>query len=1000
MAVPVIRGRVTPPPVMGGLQPRPRLAGLLARLFDLHPVVRIFATAGAGKTTAVRQAAERTGRPLAWLSVDATDAATGRLLIYLEAALAAAVPDVAGVAFRALSAQLPHTEVAGLLAEAIADRPVLVVLDDVERLAGAEAAVAVLGAFARRLPPAARVVLVGRSELRLDLGEAAGGPVVGESNLSFTVDEVRDVLSAAGRADEDAATVAEVTGGWVAGVVFEVWRSADHVPGMGGEADPLHGYLASQILSQLDSDERQFLITTSVLDHVTAAGASALGVSDPAGVLDRLRRRHLPANWDAGGEAVRYHPRFREYLLERLSRGDPADVGTVHRRHGALLLAGGHYEDAVTSFLEAGALEEALCAAEDCLESVVERVDLDLAERWLHRLAPVRHVRRQLAAAEIMLAMARGGYRQVVAVADELAAAGDREALARSSSRAGALMSWCYMHAGRQPEARQVYAATRDGSPRDAMEYCLSLIDDEAPGAIPGYSGEVLDALVMRVHYYRGYFGLLSHGSMSPWASRVGGPWRIGGLFATGHTEEAMALLDEARAQPDGADLWLEAVMAPKLLCSLGRREPAWQALRDGRKNVRAAGSVLLQLLNQLAEAELELRLNGDVQATRAAATRVLEHPVGRAYMFIAEEARVWLGLTLLLEGRDSEAVEYLGQVVVNARRADRIFWLPVAGVYLAEALWHLGDEDGADRAVDVARRAAVAQGSNHMLLQALAEFPAVLSRRLDAEPAGESCWHRLGRALGAQRAEVSPTAGASVMLAEFGGVAITVDGAEVRPRIKKSYELLAYLVSRPNRATSKDDLLAALFDGRADESAAAYLRQAIIKLRHVLPDGVALEAAGGHVRLSGDIAVTSDSVRFEELVAGAAALGEHERLAPLQRALGLLEEGDYLPSVDSAWVAARRDHLARRAADARHDAAEAAFTIGRHEEAWSLVSDVLRADPYREASWRLAMRISGALGRPDGVDGSYERCAATLRQIGSEPSPTTRQLLRSLRGR
>jgi DNA-binding SARP family transcriptional activator len=237
-------------------------------------------------------------------------------------------------------------------------------------------------------------------------------------------------------------------------------------------------------------------------------------------------------------------------------------------------------------------------------------------------------------------------------------------------------------------------------------------------------------------------------------------------------------------------------------------------------------------------------------------------------------------------------------------------------------------------------------------------------------------------------------------MLAEFGRVGITVDGAEVRPRIKKSYELLAYLVSRPNRETSKDDLLAVLFDGRADESAAAYLRQAIIKLRHVLPDGVGLEASAGYVRLAGEVAVTSESVRFEELVAGAVALVEHERLLALQRALALLEEGDYLPSVGSAWAVARRDHLARRAADARHDAADAAYTIGRHEEAWSLVTDVLRADPYREASWRLAMRISGALGRPEGVDGSYERCEATLREIGSEPSPTTRQLLHSLRGR
>ena len=35
------------------------------------------------------------------------------------------------------------------------------------------------------------------------------------------------------------------------GVLFEAWRASDHVIGLGGEADPLHGYLATEILDQL-----------------------------------------------------------------------------------------------------------------------------------------------------------------------------------------------------------------------------------------------------------------------------------------------------------------------------------------------------------------------------------------------------------------------------------------------------------------------------------------------------------------------------------------------------------------------------------------------------------------------------------------------------------------------------------------------------------------------------------------------------------------------------
>ena len=59
--------------------------------------------------------------------------------------------------------------------------------------------------------------------------------------------------------------------------------------------------------------------------------------------------------------------------------------------------------------------------------------------------------------------------------------------------------------------------------------------------------------------------------------------------------------------------------------------------------------------------------------------------------------------------------------------RSDRLLELPTAAVYLAEAEWRAGDEDAADRAADLALEAARRQGSNHVLLQALADFPAVV---------------------------------------------------------------------------------------------------------------------------------------------------------------------------------------------------------------------------------------------------------------------------------
>src|SRR3954447_14723087 len=94
----IIRRKITPPPLDATITRRPRVEVLLGRLVEQHRLVFVYASAGAGQTTAVLQAADRIGRPLVWLDLDTTDVATGRLLVYLEAALVRQVPEVRGVA--------------------------------------------------------------------------------------------------------------------------------------------------------------------------------------------------------------------------------------------------------------------------------------------------------------------------------------------------------------------------------------------------------------------------------------------------------------------------------------------------------------------------------------------------------------------------------------------------------------------------------------------------------------------------------------------------------------------------------------------------------------------------------------------------------------------------------------------------------------------------------------------------------------------------------------
>jgi len=1000
----IIRSKLVPPPVGERVLPRPRVSRLIAGLSDSNRVVLVSATSGAGKTTAVVEAAALSSRALAWLTVDASEAAAGRLLVYLEAALAKVAPSAAGVASAAMAARLSHTEAAGLLAEAV-DVPVLLVVDGLEHLAADEAApaVAALGAFLRYAPAALHVVLLSRVDVPLDVPSLTGYDEVasvGEDILAFTPEEAGAALERAGNEVADPQQVVAATGGWVMGVLFEAWRAREHVAGTGGEVDPLHGYLSSQILARLSPAEREFLTVTSLLDEVTPERAAALGQSGAAQLLVDLRSKHLPVAWTPGSYRMRFHPRFREYLMTRLERREPGDVATIRAAYAELLATEGHPEEAVDQFIATGRLDRAVAAAEVALPAVIDRLDLFVADRWLGALAgPGTPGARRLAEAELMLAITREEYHTAVRVADRIAADGFRDELARGSSRAASMMAWSYWHLARLDDARAVMAVAPPSPDLDAVHYLMALVErPAADGArvVPTLTGGPLDGLVMRVDYAHGRFREVLDVRASPWAAAISAPWTIGALRATGRLREALQLYRSAEIG-NRSLAWLHGMVGPEVLIDLGAVDDARAVLARGREHIRASGSVVFDWLNLLIEAKLELRLARDVRAARAVLER-LERSGARRYGFLAEALDLWSGLAALLSDDADRAGVYLRRAVESMTAADRLLDLPTVAVYLAEAEWRLGDPDAADAAADKALSASVRQGSNHQLLVALSDFPAVASRRLDAEAVGESPWQDVARSLIDTGVRVQAEGGHAVSLVEFGRVRLLVDGREVRPRIAKSTLLLAYLATRLEHEATREDLLGVLFEGRDDDSAKAYLRQAVHRLREVLPEGVGPAFVGNRLAFTGPITLRSESVTAEADLAQAGRLrGEDKRIALLQ-VLRTLDRTPYLPGLESTWTSQRRGELEGLAEKARLQTAQVAFVEARYAEAEALTEATLNRDPYQESAWRLLMQVGNAVGDADRVIAAFRRCREALEELGVQPSEATTSLFERLR--
>jgi DNA-binding SARP family transcriptional activator len=920
---------------------------------------------------------------------------------YLEEALAAELPSVLGVATSALAAGIPHAEAAGLLVDAVSGAEVVFVLDDLERLRESRQAWEVIGSVVRYGPPSMRLILIGRRALGASVLSPALGAELArlvDADLAFTVEEARIALQALGRSGADAEAAVEVTGGWVIGVLFDAARSADRVAGTAGRSDGIGSYLGAHILDQLDANDREFLISTSVLPEVTVESAVALGIDDAAGRLASLQSAPIPAQWSLDPPTLRCHSRFREYLRGLLDQRGHTAVSEVRAAYGQLLANKGYHEEAVEELLAAGALAQAYTSAKRAILVVIGRLDFAVADRWieaLSRVVPVDDV--GFAEAQLMLAIARDDHRHGTRIADELAALGRREQLAAISERAAALMAWCYVLAGRIDEVHAVLDAAPAGPDVNVVRYSLALVEPGSGPPRPEPTGGLLDGMLYGIDYFRGRLGELTDDPPSAWTGLAMETGRMGALRATGRTAEALQQY-EAAGRGGFFGGVVDSVVGPDVLLDAGRVAEARAALARGGKFIQVNGSPMLTGLHHIVVAKVALRADRD----SARATAILEQinrDTASSYSLVFELAQTWRGFAALIEDDEDSALSSLRAAVASMRAGNRILELPTAAVYLAEAEWRAGNQDAADDAADIALEAANQQGSNHVLLQALADFPAVVARRIDAEAHADSAWHGIGRALAAQGVAVGTRIPTAIELVEFGRTAIILDGAEVRPSLAKCYELLGFLAARKGAPANRDELLNALFDSRDDESARSYLRKTIIGVRRLLPpDAVSVSGDDGRVGLSPDVVLASESARLEQGLAAAARLQDAELVTATEDALEPLARGEYFPGIRSDWVDDRRQQLAEAATTARAAAADAAYAADRYPDAQRLAESVLAADPLREATWRTLMRIRSSVGDYDGVITAFAQCEKALRAAGITPAASTRTLLNQLR--
>ena len=790
------------------------------------------------------------------------------------------------------------------------------VIDDLHHVEARAPVLRALRAFLDAAPEDVLIVLVSRRLLHVDLGrDLLAGRVgaISEEELAFRPDEVAALLDARGlpgRPDEIAAS----SGGWAAGIVFDAIRGGP-AQAAGGADDPFFAYLGSEVLDALPPDLRAAVLRSALLEVVTPARlATLLGVPSADEAFTAICRHHLPGTVDA--EGLRYHPRFREFLLAELRRGEAGDLRALRARYGRALLAEHQPEEAADALLAAGELGEAEDVVLTASSALMRRADWDKVLRWCDALGEAtlarRHDLRGVQVRSLLMSRRQDDLEELVR---RMRASGEFDRLLVEAPDVAAWAAWG-LHVSGDWAGMLALTPPAEATRRARVIRFIAgtALGDDPP---PGFAGEELDrtwplhVALQSAFYYRGEFAAVER---LAWAARARGPvtatlaeiYRVAVLRNRGDLSEARAVLEAAEARIRASrfiEFWQQ--VEAELLFAEGDRERGLRLIRAARVTSRHHGY-------RLADRAVFARpRRADADAPGAAAG-------GRG------GARRRPGV---VRGARPAPVPRVGGHLVRDRPPGP-GRRPRRGARAARG--RRGGHDARRPAAGAARRAGGACGG---LLAAGRRGRARRGRRRrprrgrgdgHPRPAADGAGNASGgagaphrrrarrrpgvagpdgrRVVGAGRASLED---ARLVVRTLGRTAIERDGRPLPAVSPKAVELAAAVARAGPAGVPRGEVAEDLFEGSIDS--ANYLRQLVHRLRRALPAGVALESADGRLSWVPADAVVAEDGALEALLARSRREVGDARQATIEAALALAAHGPYLPGADGEAAGERR---------------------------------------------------------------------------------------------
>jgi LuxR family maltose regulon positive regulatory protein len=397
--------KIQPPRPRSAFVERAELQSRLTNALLHRRLVLLCAPAGYGKTALLAQQVARLpqGTATAWISADAGDDLQ-RLLECMLAALEPFDPPwrTAPEALVVRAGRASSDEQRDVAAEIINTLDAcgaphgVIVLDDVHRV-GDPDFFRFMDLLIGRMSSRWTVAITSRSDPPLALARWRAADELAEFRqlqLQFARDEARSLAAATGVDRGVADRLFDRTQGWPAGmrIAFGALQGGAGADGaveraLRASERPLFEFLLTEVLEQVPSDLRDFLLAVSVLPELDADRCAAVSErADAAALLDAIERLGLFVDvLDAPVHTLRLHDLFRDALQQQLQRQDPARLGEVRRRAAATET---DPIRRIALLLEAGAVDEAAGLAADHLPRLIVTAGAGSALHMVSRFPP------------------------------------------------------------------------------------------------------------------------------------------------------------------------------------------------------------------------------------------------------------------------------------------------------------------------------------------------------------------------------------------------------------------------------------------------------------------------------------------------------------------------------------------------------------------------------------------------------------------------------------